>query len=180
MGSWASTVIIQGTFVLLFLDIYHKWDKESWPNWITYLPYRALHCLFWLYCYFKSTCKCCIFIVTECQNKRNKRKFFHIISGIKEGNNVYCMRLVCVSGGGMKKTRRMLFGNTPRKTELGRSGYWWKENFFLPIYCSLSEGIRQSYWRSLLMACNRYIQWYISYFFKFNHDWCLAPHRWGF
>jgi hypothetical protein len=47
------------------------------------------------------------------------------------------------------------------------------------IYCNLSEDIQQLCWRSQLTACSRYIQWYISYF-KFNHDWCLAPHRWGF
>jgi len=60
-----------------------------------------------------------------CQNKRNKRKFFYIVNGIKEDNYVYCMRRVW---GEMKKTRRLLFGNPPRKTEHGRSGYWWKEN----------------------------------------------------
>jgi hypothetical protein len=47
------------------------------------------------------------------------------------------------------------------------------------IYCSLSEDMQQLCWRSLLTACSRYIQWYSSYF-KFNQDWCLAPHRRGF
>jgi hypothetical protein len=49
--------------------------------------------------------------------------------------------------------------------------------FFLPAYCSLSEDIQQLCWRSLLMACRRYIQWYICYLSSITIDWCLAPHR---
>ena len=53
--------------------------------------------------------------------------------------------------------------------------------FFSPtIYCNQSEDIQQLCWRSLLMACRRYIQWYISYFSSVTIDWYLAPHRWGF
>jgi len=33
----------------------------------------------------------------------------------------------------------------------------------LPVHCNLSEDIQQHCWQSLLMACRRYIQWYISY-----------------
>jgi hypothetical protein len=47
------------------------------------------------------------------------------------------------------------------------------------VHCNTSEDIQQLCWLSLLMTCRRYIQWYI-YYFKFNHDWCLAPHRRGF
>jgi hypothetical protein len=49
-----------------------------------------------------------------------------------------------------------------------------------PVYCNLSEDIQQVCWRSLLMICRRYIQWYISYLISITIDWCLAPHRWGF
>ena len=34
--------------------------------------------------------------------------------------------------------------------------------YYLPKFCNLSEDIQQSCWQSLLMACRRYIQWYIS------------------
>ena len=54
--------------------------------------------------------------------------------------------------------------------------------FFPPpsIYCNLSDDIQQLCWRSLLMACSRYVQWYISYLSSVAVNWCLALHRCGF
>jgi len=43
--------------------------------------------------------------------------------------------------------------------------------FYLPECCNLSEGIQQSYWQSLLIACGRYIQWYVSYLIAVTNDW---------
>jgi hypothetical protein len=45
------------------------------------------------------------------------------------------------------------------------------KSFFspLPVYCNLSEDIQQLCWRPLLMACRRYIQWYISLFGVQSH-----------
>ena len=46
--------------------------------------------------------------------------------------------------------------------------------FFSPSqYIAIcSRAFSNRVWRSLLMACSRYIQWYISYF-KFNHNWLM-------
>ena len=50
----------------------------------------------------------------------------------------------------------------------------------LSVYIAISEDIQQLCWRSLLMACRRYSQWYISYLSSATTDWCLAPYRWRF
>ena len=56
-----------------------------------------------------------------------------------------------------------------------------REHSEILLKVNLSENIQKLCWRSLLMACRRYIQWYISYFLcSFTIDWNLAPHRWGF
>jgi len=43
-------------------------------------------------------------------------------------------------------------------------------NYF-PECCNLSEDIQQLFWHSLLMACRRYIQWYISYLIAITNGW---------
>jgi len=43
--------------------------------------------------------------------------------------------------------------------------------YYLPQSCNLSDDIQQSFWHSLLMACRKYIQWYISYLSSVTNDW---------
>jgi len=44
-------------------------------------------------------------------------------------------------------------------TQMVQHGFF----YYLPECYSLSEDIQEYYWQSLLMACSRYTQWYISY-----------------
>jgi len=50
--------------------------------------------------------------------------------------------------------------------------------YYLPECCNLSGDIQQSCWQSILMACRKYIQWYISYLSAVINDWVWwAIHR---
>jgi len=62
--------------------------------------------------------------------------------------------------------------------------YWWRMLtsgiFLFPnIIAICPRTFSNRVWRSLLMACRKYIQWCISYI-KLNHIDCIVSHSWGF